>query len=515
MPAAVTGVPGLTLKSGLGVPFQTVRFMPSGYTWNYQASGEQEELYGPDWAKLSLLEPKPRITFGDCVTTEVLPVSGGKEYQNYFRITGTGNSTNLPIYVKIVFLPRRRHIQVVADVDVPTPLGRKVSTDDLLVYDDTRSYDAAQLKAGIKGHFSFQTFEDATNIRWLKATDALGGETLQGKSLHVLYTEYYPAYQCSIDEYAWSQPIMLDPGRMFPDDAKDLIPLDLNGNKFPLTDEIGNPLGFWLEMTSLPPNEFLLLVENSRPRELTPGDFGANAVLEVEFDRPTYMNGIYVAPFVNFPVFVRSIRAEGMTPTTGETIFSGNIFLDRAQSIRFDRRLIRRLYIKLYQENYTVKEHLVDPADKNKRDAMATLQTVLPFSARRMDMTVPKTVSGFQYEIGLRDIAGEDWQPQIDRGKKNPGIFLTGPYQSDDMPEVLRFDAEYAGDVAFYLNYRKRLDDGTITDFTELPITPGTAISFTAADMAHVRTADFYLKFVLREEFSVVSKFLLQVSHTS
>lgn len=515
MAAAVHGVPGMTLKSGIGVPFKTARFTPSGLTWTYTTAGEHEDLYGEDWAKLSLLESRPRITFGDCVVTQILPenVPHEQSWGNFFNITGSGGSSNLPVYIKIIFLPRRKQIVVdAADVNSPTLLGPKVSTDDVIVHDGTRAYDAAVPEAGLGGHYVFQVFPEFTKIRWLDADEALGGETVQDKQLSVFFTEYYPAYQCSIDERTWSQPIMLDPARMYPDGVTDMLPMDLDGTRFPIMDEAGNPLGFWLEMKQIPGAECMLRLESSRPRELTPGDFGAGATLEIEFDRPIYLNGLYVAPFVNFPVFVRSIKAEGMTTATSETLFSGNILLDRAQTIRFDRRLVRRLFLQLYQENYTVKEHLVDPEDKDKRDAFATLQTVLPFTVRRIDRAVPKKVFGFQYELGLRNIAGEDWVPQIDRAKKKPGIYTGGPYRTETIPEVVRLDAEYTGTVSFYLLYRKRMEDGTISDFVEQALTPGTAIAFSKEDMAGVQSADFYLKFVLKEEFAVVSKFLLQVS---
>lgn len=516
MPVALSDVPVMDFVSGIGVPTSCSRFAPTGLTWFCDTTGEKEELYGDDWAKVSLLEPRPLVTFGSCVVNRILPdrVTDKQEWNNYFNITGTGSMSNMPVYVRVVFLPRRRHITVdSADTANPVLLGQKVATEDIIVYDDQRGYDEAKTDSGVGGHYVLQVFPENTRVRWLTAGEALGGETLQDKPVHISFTEYFPAYQCAINEETWSQPIMLDPERMYPDDTSDMIPMDLNGAKFPLMDELGNPLGFWMEMKALPPFEFMLKVENSRPMELTMGDFGANGTLEIEFDRPTYMNGLYLAPFVNFPVFIRSIRAEGMTSAIGDQVFSGNTLLDRAQTIRFDRRLVRRLFIKLYQENYTVKQHLVAPADKSKRDAYASMQSVLPFSVRRMDKTLPKQLSGFQYEIGLRDITGEDWTAKIGLSKKRPGIYTGGPFHIDGVPEVIRFDAEYLNTVNFYLVYRKYLEDGTVSELMERPLLPGQAMAFTAEDVDAVQAMDLFVKFVLHDEFSVVSKFMLQVSN--
>ena len=44
-------------------------------------------------------------------------------------------------------------------------------------------------------------------------------------------------------------------------------------------------------------------------------------------------------------------------------------------------------------------------------DALARLQTVLPFSDRAIQGAVPASLVGAQYEFGLRDISGERYNP--------------------------------------------------------------------------------------------------------
>ena len=84
--------------------------------------------------------------------------------------------------------------------------------------------------------------------------------------------------------------------------------------------------------------------------------------------------------------------------------------VDRPVSIRFadadgNPVFVRRLFLTFYQPNYSLKEHLVNPADQARQDSLARLQTVLPFSDRPVQGAVPVSLVGAQYEIGLRDIA--------------------------------------------------------------------------------------------------------------
>lgn len=116
-----------------------------------------------------------------------------------------------------------------------------------------------------------------------------------------------------------------------------------------------------------------------------------------------------------------------MLTYNGAPIFQGDVLIDRPVSIRFtdpdgNPVYIRRLFLTLYQPNYSLKEHLVNPADQARQDSLARLQTVLPFSDRPVQGAVPVSLVGAQYELGLRDIAGERYNPA------GAGIFVSGPF---------------------------------------------------------------------------------------
>ena len=59
-------------------------------------------------------------------------------------------------------------------------------------------------------------------------------------------------------------------------------------------------------------------------------------------------------------------------------LFEGAALLDRPVSLRFADAggkpiYVRRLYLDFYQPSYSLKQHLVDPADQTRQDAMARL----------------------------------------------------------------------------------------------------------------------------------------------
>ena len=212
------------------------------------------------------------------------------------------------------------------------------------------------------------------------------------------------------------------------------------------------------------------------------------------------------------PVYLLKIQAEGMlTNLNSAPIFEGNALIDRPMSIRFaDAKgnpvFVRRLFLDLYQPNYSLKEHLVNPADQARQDSLARLQTVLPFSDRPVQGAVPASLVGAQYEFGLRDIAGERYNPA------GPGVFVSGPFHVDGMPEIIRLDADTAGQVDCYLVCRPAGIPVT-TDRIVQQLVSGAAFSFPDVWTAGTLTsADFYLKWVFRSDDAVLTRFLLQVT---
>jgi hypothetical protein len=186
--------------------------------------------------------------------------------------------------------------------------------------------------------------------------------------------------------------------------------------------------------------------------------------------------------------------------------------VDRPVSIRFadadgNPVFVRRLFLTFYQPNYSLKEHLVNPADQARQDSLARLQTVLPFSDRPVQGAVPVSLVGAQYELGLRDIAGERYIPA------GPGVFISGPFHVDGMPEIIRLDTDITGQVDCYL-YCRPSGLGPESDVIVQQLVSGVALSFPDAwsPRAALTSADFYLKWVFRSDDAVLTRFLLQVT---
>src|ERR1017187_5684489 len=307
----------------------------------------------------------------------------------------------------------------------------------------------------------------------------------------------------------WSPAVMFDAIMPFADARTNYFPINIVDGWFPVVDELGSPLG--IQIQPVPGNiyyEALLRIEVAASP-----NYGVSGTLEIEFQRPGYYNGLRLTPFVNMPICLTQIRAEGMyTLSTTPAVFEGNALIDRPMSIRFADSFgkpiyVRRLYLDFYQPNYELKEHLINPADQARQDALASLQTALPFSDRAIEGAVPISLVGAQYEIGLRDIAGERYNPA------GPGVFVSGPFHLDGMPEIFRLDVDITGQVDCYLICRPSGIPITTNRIVQSLFVPGTAFSFPDVWTADALTrADFYLKWVFRSDDAVLTRFLLQVT---
>lgn len=62
------------------------------------------------------------------------------------NVRGHQSAGNLPVYVKIVFVPRRRKVAIANCVDqvAQSLSGYRVSPDDIIVYDGAKSYEQDQ-----------------------------------------------------------------------------------------------------------------------------------------------------------------------------------------------------------------------------------------------------------------------------------------------------------------------------------------------------------------------------------
>lgn len=330
----------------------------------------------------------------------------------------------------------------------------------------------------------------------------------------VRFTELYPAYQCSVDEKNWSAITMLDPVRPYPDDATSYPPisfgLDAQGKRtlLPLTDEVGNALGIYIQLVNTLDQEMLL-------RVTTPADtptVGAIATLQIEFERPGYLNGLHLEPFATFPVTIEQIEVEGLTPDTKQNVYGDASFiLDRPVIVRFTRQMVRKAYVHLRQLNYSLKDHQIDPPDALRREVLNNIQSSLPFSIARTAPAVPEILTGAQYEFGLESIAGEDWTAQL------PGVFVSGPHRLNIVPEVIRIDVTVQGAPEIYLCFRAYDQSGNIKDLQiqGLAFTNGSAIVFPFANtvnLSQVSNCDLYLKFIHRADLDLVERFSIQTT---
>jgi len=330
----------------------------------------------------------------------------------------------------------------------------------------------------------------------------------------VRFTEYFPAYQCSVNQSNWSPLIMLDSSRPYPDNITHFFPIsirvDSHGNRtlFPITDELGVPTGLTLQVLSRVLYEYTFVVT-------TPADphYGATAILEIDLSYPSYMNGLRLSPYAEFPIKLLKVEIESFTSDTRQTAGAPNILLDRPTVLTFPTSLVRKIYLTVYQENYTYEEYVVQAPDQLRIDTLASVQSVLPFNIRQPQRTPPTYHNGAQYEFGLENVAGIAASPAL------PGVFVSGPYHFIGIPEVSRFDAqtEDSPNVESYLCFRAYSASGAEVDvqLQGIRIYPGTCEVFPFAntlDRTTVATVDVYIKTVLRTADAVMDRFQLQIT---
>lgn len=480
-----------TVQQGVGSPI-TRRSIPIKTTeWSFTPNSIQtkfETIYGDDrtWAYLSTLEPEPILIFGAPNIQTLLPIGGS--VTGLFLVSGTVEGGSLPVYVRILFHPRQRIIDIIN----ATP-SQQIQ---LSLYNVTANTISVFTASTVYTEGLDYTVDDHGVVTIVPT----GG--LVGINFSILFEEFFPAYQCSIDQTNWSPIFMLDPLKPYPDDTVDFLPIDIQDSKFPLSDELGVPLGLFIQMTGTPTAELLLLVT-------TPGSqsYGETAQLTITLERAVYMNGLQLSPFTNFPAVIQSIVAYGFTDNIQTTVLDIPIILDRSMVIKFPRQLTRKFVINLYQQNYSLKEYIVEGPDALRRNTLADLQSTLPFSVQRPVPAIPQHLEGALYEFGIKSIVAVDDQANL------PGVFVSGPYQVDGMPEVIRLDADLAnmpGSTDVYLAYIAYDGNEQILDQNEIAFVVGTVLKYPSTFVAdHV---NFFVKFIFRHELSVAKKLQLQVT---
>lgn len=466
------------LRQGIGAPVQVKRLAPVGLRWNHgYAAPAVEDLTGDEWAKLSVLESQPLVFFGGPVATVLNPA--GSSIADLFDISGQDVAGNLPVFVRTFFTPRRLSQQIESGPAGEAVMfsGHQVVGDNFLVLDDARSYDNG-IDFVVDEYGRFVPRQSAAN-----------------KTLKILFTAMLPAYSCSTSQEQWSPETLLG----------DAV--------YPLTDETGADLGLRIRMRKTPAAEYLFRVDSAGA-----GGYGASAVLEMELDRPSFIDGLHLAPFSNYPARLESVVARGLTDDSTSILFdSADLLLDRPVTIRFPGQVVHRLFLTFRQENYVLVEHVIDPADQLRRDAMVAIQAALPFSSRRMHVTPARRVSGAQYEFGLRDLWAES-RPAA--STLDYGVLICGPFEAEGTPSLVRLTAQFAGEVGLYL-IDKPFNTTGVQVGSEMcsenqhgfEVESGVAFGYPLpAGEATLSKTQFYVKFVLRDPDAVVERFLLEVT---
>src|SRR5665213_214674 len=293
-----------TIIDGIGSPVTRRTIAIKTVAWEFTPNSVQtqfEEIYSDDqtWAYLSTLEPNPILIFGAPVVNTILPIGGSAS--GLFTASGTVAGGSLPVYVNILFYPRQNTMNVVAAAanQVISLSPYNVTANTIQVFTSTTVY----------------TLGSDYTVSPGGVLTVLSTGKLVGLSFTIIFEEYFPAYQCSIDQTNWSPIFMLDPVRPYPDDTTTFIPINIQGGNFPLSDELGVPLGLYLQMVGVPTAEMELEIT-------TPGSqtYGENSQLVIALERAVYMNGLQLAPFTNFPVLIQSIVAYGFTDNIQTTV---------------------------------------------------------------------------------------------------------------------------------------------------------------------------------------------------
>lgn len=478
---------------GIAAPAVEKTVSPVSLSWNFSSTGEVEELYSSDWTKLTSLEKTPLLQFGSPSVDVLFPSNAS--IRAVLEVSGSSNSGNLTVYVRVLFHPRRVEKKLVFPAAGESIVLSPYAVDlfDMLILSD---------KAGMEQGVDYLL----DNIGKLTAKTSTALQTLT-----VFFTEFYPAYQCSTNQADWSPLLHFDIDRPFPDDIQQYFHLDLSNGKFPVLDESANALGFFLRPLANIPFECLFSLSTAALQSS-----GFTAELAIEFDRPEYLNGLHLNPFTNFPFELVRIEGENLTANTRKIILDCSYQMNGPVTFRFPKQLLHRVFLHFQQRNYVLKQHVINPARQLRSQWLAKAQSVLPFSVRRLTPIDGRLVDGAQYEFGLNEIKGTSLELAT---QNNPGVFVSGPFHCSSLPEVIRFDAKFGAAVSCYL-IDKPYDSNNIALVSRLlsgysggyPLSDGQVISYPLPLAGTALTVDFYLKFVIRDAGSVVEKFLLQVS---
>jgi hypothetical protein len=150
------------------------------------------------------------------------------------------------------------------------------------------------------------------------------------------------------------------------------------------------------------------------------------------------------------------------------------------------------------QTGFHIRQVLFEFRIKWHRDPLAAGKSRRHDQICRADAALPTSITGAQYEFGLRQIAAEKYVPAA------PGIFVSGPFKMDGMPEVIQLDMEFTGAVECHLICRPNGDPNG--DYVVQQLVSGTAISFPDTWPGdHLNTADLFLQGIFRSNDAVLT----------
>lgn len=485
-----------SMLEGLRRHLDDVRVSPIRMQWSSEPEGTVEMLYGSDWAKLSVLKDEPATFWGDPELKMINPPEGHpNEWREFFEVTGKNTSSNIPVMIRNRFLKRRTTKDIKFDMEIGSAVrvsNYRILVDDLDISDDTKYY--------FRG------------IDYL-VTDGFLVQPLKGmfnKTLSVSFTEYYPAVQFSVNGKNWSTPLMLDPERPTPDFQNTSNDHLVKDGKFLITDETGYKTGLFLSVVKTISREFTVSVQNARPD--TGAGFGLPATLEIEFDKPFYLNGVHLTPFTNFPSHLRSIYAEGLLGSNPQYVWTGNHLIDTEQEVLFSRREVLKLKLTFWQETYSIKDHLVDDESRQKTEALIALQSVLPVKVRQSHYPVTRQYTGCQYEYGFREIQGL-YTSFAEENLKGASVFFTsGPYRVEGVPDIIRLDLQSSGSVPVSIVSREHNADGVTEDDVKTTVVSGEPYSYTKVRTG-AQSVELFVEMSLDTAESVAKRFCLQVTN--
>jgi hypothetical protein len=95
------------------VPAEISKQIPvKDMVWTFTTTGQSEVLYGDDWTKLSILNEAPLVNFVPSPAINVItPINGSVD--NIFKFSGVPTSGTVPVFLRILFNPRRNQVSIV------------------------------------------------------------------------------------------------------------------------------------------------------------------------------------------------------------------------------------------------------------------------------------------------------------------------------------------------------------------------------------------------------------------